>query len=243
MVPHAGYIYSGRIAGATFARIDVPEHVVVLGPNHTGLGRARALWSRGAWRTPLGEIDIAEDLADCLKRHARLDDDELAHVHEHAIEVLLPFLKRKQPRVRIAPVCLARLSLADCLALGEALAVGIREFGRRVLLVCSTDMSHYISAELARELDQLALDQIQTLNPSGLYQTVTERRISMCGFVPTTVGLAAARALGAAHVELVAYEILAKPPAISHVWSAMQALGSASRHTNLDVRRPDWYIL
>src|SRR5688572_15904354 len=85
MVPHAGYIYSGRIAGATFARIDVPEHVIVLCPNHTGLGRARALWSRGAWRTPLGDIDVAEDLNACLKRHAPLDEDELAHMHEHAI--------------------------------------------------------------------------------------------------------------------------------------------------------------
>lgn len=205
VVPHAGYVYSGRIAGATFARIDVPRHVLVLCPNHTGLGRARALWSRGAWRTPLGEVEVAEDLAVSLRRHARLDDDELAHVHEHAIEVELPFLKRKEPRVRIAPLCLQQLSLDECLELGEALADGIRAFGERVLIVCSTDMSHYVRAELAAELDRLALDQLEALTPSGLYRTVIERRISMCGFVPTTVGLSAARALGAVHAELVQY--------------------------------------
>lgn len=205
VVPHAGYIYSGKIAGATFARIDVPRHVVVLCPNHTGLGRARALWCRGAWRTPLGDVEIAEDLTECLQRHARLDDDELAHIREHAIEVELPFLMRRQPRVRIAPLCLQRLSLAECLELGEALAAGIRAFEERVLIVCSTDMSHYIPAELAAELDRAALAQVEALDPEGLYRTVSERRISMCGFVPTTVGLAAARALGAEHAELVRY--------------------------------------
>lgn len=205
VVPHAGYIYSGRIAGATLAQSDVPEHVVVLCPNHTGLGLPRALWSSGAWRTPLGDVAIAEELTRCLERHARLDADELAHVHEHAIEVVLPFLQRREPNVRIAPLCLQRLSLDECLELGEALAEGIQAFGKRVLIVCSTDMSHYIRAELAAELDRLALDQIESLNPSGLYRTVIEQRISMCGFVPTTVGLAAARVLGATHAELVQY--------------------------------------
>jgi len=205
MVPHAGYIYSGRIAGATFARIDVPEHVLVLCPNHTGRGLPRALWSRGAWRTPLGDVEIAEELTECLKRHARLDDDQHAHTHEHAIEVELPFLQRLAPRVRIAPLCLQQHSLDECRELGQALAEGIRAFGRRVLIVCSTDMSHYIPAELAAELDHLALEQVEALNPAALYRTVIERRISMCGFIPTTVGLAAACALGAERSELVGY--------------------------------------
>lgn len=205
MVPHAGYIYSGKIAGATFARVDVPRHVVVLCPNHTGLGRPRALWCRGAWRTPLGEVEIAEDLTDCLRCYARLDDDERAHAREHAIEVELPFLQRREPRVRVAPLCLQRLSLDECLELGEALALGVRAFGESVLIVCSTDMSHYIRAELAAELDRSALAEVEALDPAGLYRTVIERRISMCGFIPTTVGLAAARALGAEHAELVQY--------------------------------------
>jgi len=205
LVPHAGYVYSGRIAGATFARVDVPEHVLVLCPNHTGLGLPRALWSRGAWRTPLGDVEVASELTECLKRHARLDEDERAHVHEHAIEVELPFLQRLAPRVRVAPLCLQRLSLDECLELGAALAEGIRAFGRRVLIVCSTDMSHYIRAEIAAELDRLALDQVEALNPAGLYRVVLDRRISMCGFIPTTVGLAAARALGAERGELVGY--------------------------------------
>jgi len=205
VVPHAGYVYSGQIAAATFARLDVPRHVLVLCPNHTGLGRARALWSRGAWRTPLGEVEVAEDLTACLQRHARLDDDQLAHVHEHAIEVELPLLERRQPGVRIAPLCLQQASLDECLKLGADLAEGIRAFGEPVLIVCSTDMSHYVRADVAAKLDRLALDQIEALDPSGLYRCVVEHRISMCGFIPTTVGLSAARALGAAHAELVQY--------------------------------------
>jgi len=210
LVPHAGYIYSGRIAGAIFARIDVPEHVLVLCPNHTGLGSARALWCRGAWRTPLGDVEIAQDLTECLMRHAPLDDDQLAHVHEHAIEVELPFLQQRAAQLRIAqlriaPLCLQRLELDECLELGEALARGIEAFGQRVLIVCSSDMSHYIRADLAAELDRLALDQVEALNASGLYRTVIERRISMCGFIPTTVGLAAARSLGAKRAQVLEY--------------------------------------
>lgn len=205
MVPHAGYVYSGAIAGATFGSIDIPETVIVLCPNHTGRGSPRALWSRGTWTCPLGPVPVSEELSRCLAEHVSLDEDELAHLSEHAIEVELPFLVRLRPDVRIVPLCLARLTLVDSLALGRGLAAGIRAFGARVLIVCSTDMSHYISADEAARLDRAAIEQVLGLDAEGLYRTVTERRISMCGFVPTTVGLAAARQLGATSARLVRY--------------------------------------
>jgi MEMO1 family protein len=205
VVPHAGYVYSGSIAGATFARVAVPDCVVILGPNHTGLGARRALWSRGAWRVPLADVPIAEDLADALGREAALEHDAAAHLREHSIEVELPFLVRCRPDVHIVPVCLALLDADECRAIGVGIARAVRSSGREVLLVASTDMSHYVSAETARARDQLALARLLALDPEGLYQTVVEHDISMCGFVPTCVALFAARELGAISTELVRY--------------------------------------
>lgn len=205
MVPHAGYIYSGAIAGATFAGIEIPETVIVLCPNHTGRGSPRALWNRGTWSCPLGPVRVSTELCRCLEQHTHLDEDELAHLWEHAIEVELPLLVRLRPDVSIVPLCLARLSLAECITLGRGIAEGIVAFGRRVLIVCSTDMSHYISADEAARLDGAALEHVLGLDPEGLYRTVSEQHISMCGFVPTTVGLAAARQLGATGARLIRY--------------------------------------
>lgn len=205
VVPHAGYVYSGAIAGATFGRVAIPEYVVLLGPNHTGLGARRALWSRGAWRTPLGDLPIAEQLADELAREAGLEHDRAAHLHEHSIEVELPFLVRRRPDVRIVPVCLGMHDADECRELGRAIARGIENSGRDVLLVASTDMSHYLDAETARACDHQALTPLLALDPDALHRTVVGRAISMCGFVPTCVVLSAARELGASAAELVRY--------------------------------------
>lgn len=205
MAPHAGYMYSGRIAGETYARVAVPQHVLVLGPNHTGLGPERSLWSGGAWRSPLGDVPISRALLELVRNAAICDADREAHRYEHSIEVQLPFLQVLQPRLNFVPLCLGQLSLPECVSVGEALAGAIRAFEKPVLIVCSTDMSHYISADSAARLDRLALDRVEDLDPSGLYQIVTRERISMCGFIPTTVGLVAARALGARRASLVRY--------------------------------------
>ena len=205
MVPHAGYVYSGGVAGATYGEISVPEHVLLLGPNHTGRGAQRSLWGAGAWRTPLGDIPIADDLVESLRQHVQLSDDSEAHLYEHSLEVQLPFLKRLQPALCIAPVCLGRLTQEQCLELGAEFARALRDFNRPVLIVCSTDMSHYIPAKSAERLDRLALSHVQAVAPELLYETVTKNRISMCGFIPTTVGLSAARALGASEGRLVRY--------------------------------------
>ncbi len=205
MAPHAGYVYSGRIAGATYACLEVPERILLLGPNHTGLGKARSLWPGSAWRTPLGDVSIDRQLCQCLRRYARLDEEREAHRYEHAIEVQLPFLQKLQKRLSIAALCLGRLSLDECIELGDQLARALADVSGPVLIVCSTDMSHYISAGEAQRLDDLALAQALAMDPEGLYRTVVQHRISMCGFVPTTVGLALARGLGAQAARLVDY--------------------------------------
>lgn len=205
IAPHAGYVYSGPIAGATYAQVEVPSSAVVLCPNHTGRGARRSLWPRGRWRLPGGDITVDEDLASELAARAGLAEDAAAHAEEHAVEVQLPFLRARNPSVAAVPICLSRLSSLECLALGEAMAQVIRGREGGVLLVASTDMSHYIPADQARELDALAIARVEQLDPEGLYRVVQEEDLSMCGFIPTAVVLAAARALGARRARLVRY--------------------------------------
>jgi AmmeMemoRadiSam system protein B len=204
VAPHAGYVYSGAVAGAVYGRVDVPARVIVLGPNHTGKGHARAaLSTAAAWRTPLGEVPIDPGLTRALAALPGVAADPDAHAREHALEVQVPFLQRARPDVSIAALCLAHLSYEACEALGLAIADVAAEAG--ALVVASSDMSHYISAEEARAADGRAIDRILALDPQGLYEVVHAEAISMCGIIPATVMLVAARARGARTAELVRF--------------------------------------
>lgn len=208
VLPHAGYAYSGRTAALALSRIVVPERIIIACPNHTGHGAAMSLWSGGAWQLPTGKVPVDAALVEALMNATPLELDRDAHLREHAIEVELPLLQHRQPALRIAPLCLGPLSLGDCQRLGAGIAAAVRAVESRdtsVLLVASTDMSHYVPAGAARELDAQALDQMTALDPAGLYATVRRHGISMCGVVPTTTLLYAARALGATSAELVDY--------------------------------------
>ncbi len=204
--PHAGYVFSGPVAGKVLGRVVVPRRVVVMGPNHQGLGERAALMSRGSWRTPLGEAQLDAKLGgELLSRSALVREDDLAHRYEHSLEVQVPFLQVRRPDLLLTPLCLSMLSYEQCEQLGHDLAGAIKALGEPVLILASTDMTHYESAQSAQAKDQLALEQVLALDPQGLYNTVASRRISMCGFLPTTVALAAALDLGATSAELVAY--------------------------------------
>lgn len=207
IVPHAGYRYSGRVAGATLGECRVPLRAIVLCPNHTGRGARRAVHLQGSWRLPDGEIPVDQDLGRSLFDQAGLDDDVEAHRAEHAIEVELPLLAARNPALRMVPICLARLTYAECERLGRAIARTVAEAGgpQQILLVASTDLSHYLREDQAHRVDPLVIEPMTALDPEGLYRTVVERRISMCGFIPTTVVLVAARALGARRARLVRY--------------------------------------
>jgi MEMO1 family protein len=206
VVPHAGYVYSGGVAGAVYARVTIPESCVILGPNHTGLGPGASIMTSGAWETPLGAVPIDEPLAAAILAAAPdLVADHLAHLREHAIEVQLPFLQARNPAVRIVPIVLGSHAYATCAAVGQALGAALRAAGRPILLVASTDMSHYVTRETAAAQDRQALEAILTLDPERLYRVVHREGISMCGVLPTTALLIAATALGASGAELVQY--------------------------------------
>lgn len=204
VAPHAGYVYSGAIAGAVYARVVVPPRVVVLGPNHTGLGRPAALWpAGGGWRTPLGTVPVCGPLTEALAACPLVELDRAAHLREHSLEVQVPFLETARPGVEIAALCLGPLDVDECAEVGRTVAAAARAHG--ALIVASSDMSHYIPAAKARVKDQLAIDRILALDPEGLHRTVRREGITMCGVIPATVMLFAARELGATRAELVRY--------------------------------------
>lgn len=204
VAPHAGYMFSGAIAGATYAQVVVPRTAVVLCPNHTGMGSKRSLWASGPWKIPGGEVPIDEPLAEQIHESAGLELDTLAHLHEHALEVQLPFLRARNPQVAIVPICIARLRMRECLQIGQGIAAAIGE-RKDVLLVASSDMSHYVSADEAKAQDWKALARVEALDAEGLVETVETNDISMCGYLPTTVVIAAAKALGARTARVVRY--------------------------------------
>jgi MEMO1 family protein len=203
VVPHAGYVYSGAVAGAVYGRVAVPPLVILLGPNHAGQGARQALSPDDGWRTPLGTVPVDAALAARLAEAPGVERDARAHRAEHSLEVQVPFLQRVRADVAVAPLVLAHLSWRACEALGLEVAEAARERG--ALLVASSDMSHYLPADLARALDARALDHVLALDAEGLYAIVHREEISMCGVIPATVMLVAARALGATRAELVRY--------------------------------------
>lgn len=204
--PHAGYVYSGAVSGEVYGRVEIPETVLILGPNHHGLGSRAAISSREEWITPLGRVPINASLAErLLHSSSLLKEDRTAHQSEHSIEVQLPFLQVVRPDVTMVPLCLGMLDFESCVHLGIAMAKAVTEYGKEVLFITSSDMSHYEPDKVAREKDELALREILALNPDGLYSVVRREGITMCGVIPATVMLVAARELGATKCELVRY--------------------------------------
>jgi MEMO1 family protein len=206
IAPHAGYMYSGHVAGAVFAELQIPELCVVLCPNHTGMGRPLAIMSEGAWETPLGDIPIDEEFAEALKRCcALLYEDSAAHRSEHAAEVELPFLQARQRKLKIVPIALGTGHLEVLEQLGNALAETITAQHKPVLIIASSDMNHYESDAVTRVKDQSAIDPILRLDARALYDVVTTQNVSMCGFGPAVTMLTAAKKLGATSAKLVKY--------------------------------------
>ena len=206
IAPHAGYMYSGHVAGAVFAHIEIPRRCVVMCPNHTGIGQALAIMSQGSWETPLGEVPIDSALAAALKQQfPALQEDSAAHRGEHAAEVEIPFLQLRQPKLTFVPIALGTGRFEVLEELGRALAQVIARQSDPVLIVASSDMNHYEADAVTRVKDHRAIERILTLDARGLFDVVTQQNISMCGFGPAVAMITAARELGAKSAELVKY--------------------------------------
>ena len=206
LVPHAGYVYSGHVAGSVFARVVLPRKILILGVRHFPRGEPVAILSKGAWRTPLGDAEIDAPLAETLRGACcLLQEDSVAHSGEHSLEVQLPFLQVLGPGFTFVPVALGTLRFEDLVSVGEAVARVLSAQTEDVLLLTTSDLNHYEDDAITRRKDRKAIDQLLAMDARGLYDTCRKEEISMCGLGPSVAMLTALRAIGAKNAELVRY--------------------------------------
>jgi len=206
VVPHAGYMYSGHVAGTVYASLKIPNRCILLGPRHFPYGQPMAIFSEGAWQTPLGEARIDAELAAKLAYVCpSLRYDPVAHEREHSLEVQIPFLQRLAGDFQFVPVVLATDRFPAMEALGNAVAQVVKESGQPILIIASSDMNHYESDAVTRVNDERAIERILALDARGLYDSVRNEGITMCGYAATVAMLVAARELGASKTQLVRY--------------------------------------
>jgi MEMO1 family protein len=204
--PHAGLIYSGDVAGAVYSRIEIPEIVILLGPNHTGRGENISVMTKGTWSMPMGDIAIDEELATLICKETPIAKPNLAaHQFEHSLETQLPFLQYLKKNFSIVPICLKKIDYSLCKKLSEGIVKALEQTEKSVLIIASSDMTHFESHKVAKEKDKKAIVKIENRDPLGLYETVRQEQISMCGVNPVTVMLLCAEKLGAQQAELIDY--------------------------------------
>ena len=206
IVPHAGYIYSGQVAARGYEKLASrgrPDWVIILGTNHTGLGRPISLARAGVWHTPLGDTPIATDIADQLVERGFPVAEE-AFRHEHSIEVQLPFVQYLFGLdIPFVPVCVMLPEFSTLATAGARLAEVVR--GTNGAVIVSSDFTHYEPDGMARELDRGAIERILALDAPGFYHLVVRNRLSICGAGAITILLAAAAQLGWHRTELITY--------------------------------------
>lgn len=206
MVPHAGYMFSGEPCGRTLAQANLASKVILLGPNHTGLGSPLSVWNSGAWEFPGGRLEVDAELAgQLIDSGVGFVENQAAHSREHSLEVIIPFLHYLNPATQIVPVCVSESSPAALRKAGEALAGIIDSHSSSISIVVSSDMSHFISADKAKKMDSMALESIIRMDPTDLYSIVSSNQISMCGVLPMTLGMYAVKKLGASGGKLIEY--------------------------------------
>ena len=206
--PHAGYVYSGKVAGSVISTLEPKGTYIILGPNHTGLGRPFGLDTSTKWATPLGEVSIDKELADELvasSDHIRYDN--VCHSHEHSIEVQIPFFQVLQNDFKIVPIVISYAPLEVYQKVGREIADAIKKLRvKDTLIVASSDMTHYEQHDEAKRKDRMAIDAILELDEAKLVRTVDEAGITMCGYAPTAIMITAAKELGARNARLVNYQ-------------------------------------
>lgn len=206
VLPHAGYVYSGETAALALSRAELPDNIIILGPNHTGAGARFSIMAHGMWNTPMGNVNINGELAEIiLNKTSLLKEDEEAQIYEHSIEVQLPIIQYLKGNFRFVPIVVSYGDIKQYQEIGYAIAGAIEEFGEEVVIIASSDMTHYESSETAKTKDNLAIESILKLNEAELFNRVHKHSISMCGCGPVCIMLAACKKLGAKHAELVKY--------------------------------------
>lgn len=204
--PHAGYMYSGHVAGAVLSSARLEDTCIIIGPNHTGNGKPFSIMTEGVWRMPSGDCEVDSGLAKAiLSGSSYLEEDGAAHRSEHSVEVQIPFLQALRPKVRIVPIVLAGADLRAYRDMGRQIASAVKTEGPATI-IASSDMTHYEPHETAKRKDSKAIEAILKLDEEALIGAVEGLGISMCGYAPVCVMLAAAKGLGAKNAKLVKYQ-------------------------------------
>jgi len=203
IVPHAGYLYSGPIAAHAYKELaddGIIETAIIISPNHTGYGPPVSIWAKNKWSTPLGELEVDEDLAHQLIGGV-VQADETAHLYEHSIEVQLPWLQHLYGKVRIVPITMMAQDLETAQELGEAISA----YSANSLIIASTDFSHYEPQDISTQKDMAMIEAITNLDESELYQRKESLNCTMCGYGPAAVAIIAAKAMNAQKPSLLKY--------------------------------------
>ncbi len=207
--PHAGYIYSGPVAGSVFASMKPRKNYVIIGPNHTGMGEAFGLSTSSSWKTPLGDVPVNKELADRIKENSKyIKSDDLSHEAEHSIEVQLPFLQSVAKNFSFVPISVSYAGLDAYESVGRDIAKAVKDLkmAKDVAVIASSDMTHYESQASAKKKDSVAIESILKLDESELFKNITKYDITMCGFAPAIIMIVAAKELGARSAKLVKYQ-------------------------------------
>lgn len=190
VAPHAGYMFSGQVAAHLYSRLasdGFPKSFVIIGPNHTGRGSGMAI-AVDDFQTPLGVAKVDQELAKALRKDL-VDVDPEAHYFEHSIEVQLPFLQHISPDFKFVPLCMGFQDYEASRSVGEIVRDAVKD--RDAVVIASTDMSHYVTAGTAKSRDGKALKMVEAMDPEGLYETVRDENISMCGYGPVMATMVA----------------------------------------------------
>jgi MEMO1 family protein len=211
ILPHAGYFYSGKVATVTVSKVISKQKIIILGPNHTGLGERFGLWAKGLWRTPLADAPIDEGLAESiLKGSSYIKEDYLCHINEHSIEVELPILQRFFDKFSFVPISCQYGQLDEYKALAKELACTLKYLENDILIVASSDLTHYEPEQTARRKDRLVMEAIVNLDEEQLLKVVSENNISMCGTAPVAIAISCLKQIGAHKAQVVLYETSAQ---------------------------------
>lgn len=204
--PHAGYYYSGSCAGKGFGSINIPDRVIILGVDHRGSAYPYAIDGHDKWDMPMGQVQVDFKLRDKLIEKSKIFKiDTNSGLDEHSIEVQIPFLQYLNPKVKILPILISGTNYDELQQGGVELAELTKNTEDDILIVASTDMSHYISSEEAKKKDNFAIEKIEALSPKELLNTVINERISMCGVLPVVMSLVLAKELGAEETKIIEY--------------------------------------
>lgn len=208
ILPHAGYVYSGKVAASVLNAALISDTCIILGPNHTGYGASQSIMCEGAWKTPYGNVTINSELARLILKNSKyLEDDALAHATEHSVEVQLPLIQEiSKGDFTFVPIILASADDLVYKDIANAIYLSVRAFKRDVTIIASSDMTHYETQMSALKKDKEAIEAMLALDERGLLEKIDKYSISMCGYMPVVVTLMASKLLKAKTAKLIRYE-------------------------------------